>query len=85
MAAPAGGAAAAAPAVEEKTTFDVVLEEIPADKKVGDTLNSTVSGELVVVKWLQSAKDVNVSPCCEGHGRQFLNSCCSWQLHGAFR
>lgn len=36
MAAPAGGAAAAAPAVEEKTTFDVVLEEIPADKKVGD-------------------------------------------------
>lgn len=34
MAAPAGGAAAAAPAVEEKTTFDVVLEEIPADKKV---------------------------------------------------
>lgn len=28
-------AAAAAPAVEEKTTFDVVLEEIPADKKVG--------------------------------------------------
>jgi large subunit ribosomal protein L7/L12 len=26
--------AAAAPAVEEKTTFDVVLEDIPADKKV---------------------------------------------------
>ncbi|KAG2443581.1 hypothetical protein HXX76_001932 [Chlamydomonas incerta] len=26
---------AAAPVVEEKTTFDVVLEEIPADKKVG--------------------------------------------------
>ncbi len=36
MAAPGAGAgaAAAAPAVEEKTTFDVVLEEIPADKKV---------------------------------------------------
>ncbi|KAL6760877.1 plastid/chloroplast ribosomal protein L7/L12 [Haematococcus lacustris] len=30
----AGPAAAAAPVVEEKTTFDVVLEEIPADKKV---------------------------------------------------
>jgi large subunit ribosomal protein L7/L12 len=29
---PAGGEAAAA--VEEKTTFDVILEEIPADKKV---------------------------------------------------
>ena len=34
MAAPGAGAAAAAPVVEEKTTFDVVLEEIPADKKV---------------------------------------------------
>jgi hypothetical protein len=33
MAAP-GAAAAAAPVVEEKTAFDVVLEEIPADKKV---------------------------------------------------
>lgn len=33
MAAP--GAAAAAPVVEEKTTFDLVLEDIPADKKVG--------------------------------------------------
>jgi large subunit ribosomal protein L7/L12 len=32
MAAPA---AAAAAVVEEKTAFDVVLEEIPADKKVG--------------------------------------------------
>ncbi len=32
----APGAAGAAPAAEEeKTTFDVVLEEIPADKKVG--------------------------------------------------
>ena len=31
----APGAAAAAPAVEEKTTFDLVLEDIPADKKVG--------------------------------------------------
>lgn len=31
MAAPA----AAAPVVEEKTAFDLVLEEIPADKKVG--------------------------------------------------
>lgn len=30
----APAAAAAAPVVEEKTTFDVVLEEIPADKKV---------------------------------------------------
>lgn len=27
--------AAAAPAVEEKTTFELVLEDIPADKKVG--------------------------------------------------
>jgi large subunit ribosomal protein L7/L12 len=34
MMAAAPGAAAAAPAVEEKTTFDVVLEDIPADKKV---------------------------------------------------
>nr|YP_009492169.1 ribosomal protein L12 [Pseudopediastrum integrum]AWI68822.1 ribosomal protein L12 [Pseudopediastrum integrum] len=33
MAAPAG-AAEAAPKEEEKTLFDVVLEEIPADKKV---------------------------------------------------
>lgn len=30
----AGGAAEAAPKEEEKTLFDVVLEEIPADKKV---------------------------------------------------
>ena len=30
----AAGPAAAAPVVEEKTAFDVVLEEIPADKKV---------------------------------------------------
>lgn len=34
MAAPAGGAVEAAPKEEEKTLFDVVLEEIPADKKV---------------------------------------------------
>lgn len=36
MMAPAagGGAAEAAPKEEEKTLFDVVLEEIPADKKV---------------------------------------------------
>ena len=34
MAAAAGGAAEAAPKEEEKTLFDVVLEEIPADKKV---------------------------------------------------
>ena len=32
---PSGGAAEAAPKEEEKTLFDVVLEEIPADKKVG--------------------------------------------------
>lgn len=30
----AGGAAEAAPKEEEKTLFDVILEEIPADKKV---------------------------------------------------
>lgn len=30
----AAPAAAAAPVVEEKTAFDVILEEIPADKKV---------------------------------------------------
>ena len=35
MAAPSGGAVEAAPKEEEKTLFDVVLEEIPADKKVG--------------------------------------------------
>lgn len=35
MVAAAGAPAAAAPAAEEKTTFDVILEEIPADKKVG--------------------------------------------------
>jgi large subunit ribosomal protein L7/L12 len=29
-----GGGAAAAEAVEEKTEFDVVLEEVPADKKI---------------------------------------------------
>lgn len=36
MAAPVAGAAGAAPAeeVEEKTTFDVILEEVPADKKI---------------------------------------------------
>nr|AMN09108.1 ribosomal protein L12 [Rotundella rotunda] len=32
---PAGGGAEAAPKEEEKTLFDIVLEEIPADKKVG--------------------------------------------------
>jgi large subunit ribosomal protein L7/L12 len=31
-AAPAGGGAAAAPAVEEKTTFDVILKEMGANK-----------------------------------------------------
>lgn len=37
MMAPAagGGSAEAAPKEEEKTLFDVVLEDIPADKKVG--------------------------------------------------
>ena len=37
MMAPVGGGAAgeAAPKEEEKTLFDVVLEDIPADKKVG--------------------------------------------------
>ncbi|MFN3680281.1 MAG: 50S ribosomal protein L7/L12 [Thermosynechococcus sp.] len=36
VAAPVGGGAAAAPAeeVEEKTAFDVILEEVPADKKI---------------------------------------------------
>ena len=33
-AAPAGGGAAAAPAAEEKTSFTVVLESAPADKKI---------------------------------------------------
>lgn len=33
-AAPAAGAAAAAPAAEAKTSFDVVLKEAPADKKI---------------------------------------------------
>lgn len=33
---PAGGGGAAAPAeeVEEKTEFDVILDEVPADKKI---------------------------------------------------
>jgi large subunit ribosomal protein L7/L12 len=34
MAAPGAGAAAVAEEVEEKTEFDVVLEEVPADKKI---------------------------------------------------
>ncbi|WP_460194835.1 50S ribosomal protein L7/L12 [Thermosynechococcus sp. FA-CM-4201] len=36
MAAPNGGGGGAAPAeeVEEKTAFDVILEEVPADKKI---------------------------------------------------
>jgi large subunit ribosomal protein L7/L12 len=34
MAAPGGAAAAPAEEVEEKTEFDVVLEEVPADKKI---------------------------------------------------
>jgi large subunit ribosomal protein L7/L12 len=33
---PAGGAAAgAAPAAEAKSTFDVILKEVPAEKKIG--------------------------------------------------
>ncbi|GAB4458266.1 MAG: 50S ribosomal protein L7/L12 [Elainellaceae cyanobacterium] len=34
MMAPGGGGAAAAEEVEEKTEFDVILEEVPADKKI---------------------------------------------------
>lgn len=34
MMAPAGGAAAPAEEVEEKTAFDLVLDEVPADKKI---------------------------------------------------
>ena len=34
MMAPGAGAAAAAEPVEEKTEFDVVLESVPADKKI---------------------------------------------------
>lgn len=34
MTGPGGGGAAAAEEVEEKTEFDVVLEEVPADKKI---------------------------------------------------
>ncbi|MGI2906739.1 50S ribosomal protein L7/L12 [Tolypothrix sp. VBCCA 56010] len=34
MAAPGGGAAAPAEAAEEQTEFDVVLESVPADKKI---------------------------------------------------
>lgn len=34
MAAPVGGGAAAAEEVEEKTEFDVMLDEVPADKKI---------------------------------------------------
>ncbi len=34
MMAPAGGGGAAAEEVEEKTAFDLVLDEVPADKKI---------------------------------------------------
>jgi len=34
IAAPGAGAGAAAEAVEEKTTFDVIIEDVPADKRV---------------------------------------------------
>jgi large subunit ribosomal protein L7/L12 len=34
MMAPTGGGGAAAEEVEEKTAFDVVLEDVPADKKI---------------------------------------------------
>jgi large subunit ribosomal protein L7/L12 len=34
MAAPAAGGGAAAPAAEVKTTFDVILAAVPADKKI---------------------------------------------------
>ncbi|MBH8561965.1 50S ribosomal protein L7/L12 [Nostoc sp. CENA67] len=34
IAAPTGGGAAAAEPVEEKTEFDVILESVPADKKI---------------------------------------------------
>lgn len=34
MAAPAGAAAAPAEEVEEQTEFDVILDEVPADKKI---------------------------------------------------
>ncbi|MEA5505571.1 50S ribosomal protein L7/L12 [Halotia wernerae UHCC 0503] len=34
MMAPSGGGAAAAEPVEEKTEFDVILESVPADKKI---------------------------------------------------
>lgn len=34
MAAPGGSGAGAAEAVEEKTTFDLILEDVPADKRV---------------------------------------------------
>ncbi|WP_019501929.1 50S ribosomal protein L7/L12 [Pseudanabaena sp. PCC 6802] len=34
MAAPAAGGGAAAEEVEEKTSFDLILDEVPADKKI---------------------------------------------------
>ena len=34
MVAPGGAGAAAAEAVEEKTTFDVIIEDVPSDKRV---------------------------------------------------
>ena len=34
IAAPGAGGAAAAEAVEEKTTFDVIIEDVPSDKRV---------------------------------------------------
>ncbi|KAJ4834184.1 50s ribosomal protein L12, chloroplastic [Turnera subulata] len=35
VAAPAGGAAEAAPVVEEQTEFDVVIEEVPSNARIG--------------------------------------------------
>jgi large subunit ribosomal protein L7/L12 len=35
MAGPVGGGGGAAPAAEAKTEFDVILESVPADKKIG--------------------------------------------------
>jgi large subunit ribosomal protein L7/L12 len=54
MAAPGGGAAAPAEEVEEQTAFDVILDEVPADKKIA--VLKVVRG--ITGLGLKEAKDV---------------------------
>jgi large subunit ribosomal protein L7/L12 len=54
MAAPGGGAAAPAEEVEEQTAFDVILDDVPADKKIA--VLKVVRG--ITGLGLKEAKDV---------------------------